>query len=84
MRDLRARERTAVLDAVERQLLHEPDLPTRHRKPLRANPLATWRLRVGDLRVYYDVERSSGQVVIKAVGLKVRERVYVGGKEIKL
>jgi mRNA-degrading endonuclease RelE of RelBE toxin-antitoxin system len=81
---LTARERRALLDAVGRQLVHEPDVPTRHRRPLRANALATWRLRVGHLRVYYDVERGSGRVVVKAIGVKVRERVYVGGKEIKL
>lgn len=41
-RALTARERAIVLDAAERQLLHEPLKETRHRKPLRPNPIAPW------------------------------------------
>jgi len=40
LRALTARERAIVLDAAERQLLHEPLKETRHRKPLRPNPIA--------------------------------------------
>jgi hypothetical protein len=46
-RALTARERATVLDTIERQLLHEPLKETRHRKPLRPNPIAPWELRVG-------------------------------------
>jgi hypothetical protein len=56
-----------------RQVAHQPTLETRHRKPMRPNPIAQYRLRVGELRV----------VVVKAVGIKLR-RVYVGGKEVQL
>ena len=38
LRVLTARERKTVLDAIRRQLLHEPLKETRHRKPLRPNP----------------------------------------------
>jgi len=55
------------------------------RKRLRPNSLATWRLRVGDLRVYYEViEGREPTVLLKAIGLKVRERVLIGGEEIDL
>jgi mRNA-degrading endonuclease RelE of RelBE toxin-antitoxin system len=79
---LTARQRSTVLDGIERQLLHEPRVETRQRKPLRPNPVAEYRLRVGNLRVYYDVRDTI--VVIKAVGVKLRNRVLVGGKEIEL
>jgi mRNA-degrading endonuclease RelE of RelBE toxin-antitoxin system len=79
---LTARQRSTLLDAIERQLLHEPRAETRQRKSLRPNPLAEYRLRVGDLRVYYDVGDTI--VVIKAVGIKLRNRLLVGGKEIEL
>ena len=59
-------------------------MPTRHRKPLRPNPIAQYRLRVGSLRVYYDVLAPERLVLVKAVGFKVRDRVYVGGSEVKL
>ena len=44
-----------VLDAIERQLVSEPLKESRNRKPLRPNPIAPWELRVGGLRVFYEV-----------------------------
>ena len=84
-RALAARERAIVLDTVERQLLHEPLKETRHRKPLRPNPIAPWELRVGPLRVFYEVTAGGpGVVRILAVGRKRRNAVIIGGKEIQL
>jgi len=52
---------------------------------MRPNPLAPWELRIGNLRVYYDVGVMEEQVVsILAVGVKRRNRVYIGGKEFVL
>jgi len=80
-----ARDATTVLDTGPRQLAHEPMVPTRNRKPLKANPIAPWELRIGHLRVYFDVEEEPERVVkIRAVGLKDRDRVLIGGEEVKL
>lgn len=85
LRVLTARERTTVLDAIGRQLFHEPLKETRHRKPLRPNPVAPWELRVGQLRVFYEVAGAeSGVVRILAVGRKRRNVLVVGDKEIRL
>lgn len=85
LRVLSARQRAIVFDTVEQQLLHEPNVETRNRKPMRPNPLAPWELRIGDLRVYYDIKEEPEQVVtILAVGVKDRNRVYIGGEEIEL
>jgi mRNA-degrading endonuclease RelE of RelBE toxin-antitoxin system len=82
---LRAHERARLLDAVEAQLAHEPTVTTRNRKRLRANPVAPWVLRLGDLRVYYEVSlRPESLVTIGAIGVKVRGRVTIGGKEVDL
>ena len=82
---LTAHQSALVLDEVERKLKHQPTLPTRNRKLLRANAIAPWELRIGELRVYFDVEESPAAVVtVRAVGLKVRERVLIGGKETDL
>ncbi len=84
-RALTARERVTVLDTIERQLLHEPLKETRHRKPLRPNPIAPWELRVGPLRVFYEVTGGEDGVVrILAVGRKRRTAVIIGKKEIQL
>ena len=83
--NLTARERTTVLGTIARQLLHEPLKETRHRKPLRPNPVAPWELRIGQLRVFYEVlGEESGIVRILAVGRKVRNTLTIGGKEIRL
>lgn len=51
---------------------------------MRPNPLATWELRIGNLRVYYDVSEEDALVSILAVGVKVHNRVFIAGEEIEL
>jgi mRNA-degrading endonuclease RelE of RelBE toxin-antitoxin system len=82
---LTAREAAIVLDTVPRQLAYQPTVITRNRKPLRPNPLAPWELRIGDLRVYYDVQdKPEAVVTIRAVGVKDRNRLRIAGKEFQL
>lgn len=48
--------------------------------------VSPWELRVGDLRVYYDVQveaEGMGVVIIHAIGLKRRNRLLIGGRGIK-
>ena len=85
LRWLTAAERSRILDAIERELVREPLVETRNRKPLRPNPLAPWELRVGTLRVFYEVAvQEAGTVRVLAVGKKKRHALRVGGREIKL
>lgn len=80
-----AGERRIILDAIEKQLSHTPAVQTRNRKPMRMNPLAPWELRVGRFRVYYELQWQPSKIVnIRAVGAKVRNRVWIGNEEIKL
>ena len=52
---------------------------------MRPNPVAPWELRIGKLRVYYDVaDIPESTVYIRAVGIKYRKRVIIGGEEIQL
>jgi mRNA-degrading endonuclease RelE of RelBE toxin-antitoxin system len=82
---LTAADRARVLDAIERQLVREPLIETRNRKPLRPNPLAPWELRVGELRVFYEVAADDPRVVrVLAVGKKERQILRIGGQEITL
>lgn len=82
---LTAREQVLVLDAVDKQLVHQPTVETRNRKPMRPNPVAPWELRIGNLRVYYDVEEEPEPVVyVRAVGIKQRNRVRIGKEVIEL
>lgn len=52
---------------------------------MRPNPVAPWELRIDSLRVYYDVEEEPEQVVkVRAVGIKIRNQVRIGGEVIEL
>lgn len=43
-----------------------------------------FELRIGELRVYYEVDDARRVVEIRAVGVKKRDRVFIGGEEIEL
>lgn len=91
---LTASQRAATLDAIEKQLVYEPLVETRNRKLLRPNPLAPWELRVGELRVFYEVQQHEagdeekrepeGVVSILAIGQKKGNALWIGGKRVEL
>jgi mRNA-degrading endonuclease RelE of RelBE toxin-antitoxin system len=81
---LTPRERSTVLDAIERRLVEQPLKETRNRKPLRPNPVAPWELRVGKLRVFYEVASDPAMVRILAVGKKEQNVLRIGRQEIKI
>lgn len=82
---LEAGERRAVLLAIHEQLRHEPAIETRNRKRMRPNAVAPWVLRVGRLCVYYDVRtKPDSLVTVRAIGIKDRNRVTIGGVEVDL
>jgi len=84
-RTLTARQKAIILNAVDEQLVHQPTVETKNRKPMRPNPLAPWELRIGNLRVYYDVEEDPEPLVyIRAVGVKEGNRVRIGREVIDL
>jgi mRNA-degrading endonuclease RelE of RelBE toxin-antitoxin system len=85
LRALPARQRALLLDSIEQQLVHEPLTETRNRKPLRPNPIAPWELRVGNLRVFYDVVAKEPNVVrVLAIGEKKGNKLFIAGKEVQL
>ena len=85
LKALTARDRVAVLDAIDERLAFEPTQETRNRKRMDENSLdAGFELRVGDLRVYYDVDERARVVNVLAIGIKDRTRVMIGGEEVVL
>lgn len=56
LRRLRAQDRVAVVSAIAMHLTHEPRRTSKSRiKRLRGLAKPEYRLRVGDIRVFYDV-----------------------------
>lgn len=85
LRTLTARQQAIVLDEVDKQLIKQPTVETKNRKPMRPNPVAPWELRIGSLRVYYDVEEEPEPIVyIRALGVKQRNRIRIGREVIEL
>ena len=81
---LRKFDQNRVTDAIESQLLHQPDVESRNRKRLRPNQLAEWELRIDKLRVFYDVRPSDLSVNIVAVGWKQGEQLFIHGQPYQL
>jgi hypothetical protein len=75
-----------IRSSIEEHLSHEPDLETRNRKPL-TRPIgfgATWELRAGPqngFRVFYSISPENREVYVLAIGVKVDNRLFVGGEE---
>ena len=74
---------------IKEQLTHAPTEETRNWKPLdQPAPFeASWELRCGPdnrFRVFYDVDSSSREVQVLAVGVKDRNRLLIGGEEYDL
>ena len=63
-RSLRAFDRAAVRDAINEHLLHEPTRQSKSRiKRLRGVRMPQFRLRVGGIRVFYDVRESDVEIL---------------------
>jgi mRNA-degrading endonuclease RelE of RelBE toxin-antitoxin system len=74
---------------MEEQLLFEPNVETKNRKPLRkpAPFAAQWEIRFGPdnrFRVLYDIDEEARAVQIVAIGEKQGNRLIVGGEEVEL
>jgi mRNA-degrading endonuclease RelE of RelBE toxin-antitoxin system len=64
LRALRARMRSMVRTAFERHLRHQPTRTSRSRiKRLRGLSQPQYRLRVGDVRVFYDVTADAVEIL---------------------
>ena len=80
MKKIRIYDRRTILDAIEKQLAHEPSLETKNRRllagliPSFESVLPIWELRVGDFRVFYDVDRDVRKVYVRAMRKKPPHR----------
>ena len=78
-----------IRTTIENELQFEPDVETRNRKPLKRSVAfeAEWELRFGPdnrFRVFYEINTESREVYVLAIGVKEGNRLFIGGKEVKL
>ena len=68
LRRLRGADRAKVLDRIERHLTDRPTAESRSRiKRLRVDSYPPYRLRVDDIRIYYDVDERERIVVVLGI-----------------
>ena len=78
---LRANSRAQVRDALESHLGHDPRKQTRSRiKRLKGLSRPQFRLRVGDVRVFYDVREGSVEILAILEKKEVSEWLEQSGK----
>ena len=69
---LRAFDQERILDETDEQLSEQPNVVTKRRKLLEVEPPweqegPVWQLRVGDFRVFYDIDEPNKVVIVRAV-----------------
>jgi mRNA-degrading endonuclease RelE of RelBE toxin-antitoxin system len=79
----RAFEQRLIVDAIRTHLLIDAHVETHRRKMLTQHPIANWELRVGNYRVFYELEEPT-TVKIVAVGHKEHNELFVRGKKVEL
>jgi hypothetical protein len=86
LRAIETKYHSLIQAEIESQLLFQPEVETRNRKPLK-RPIsfgAQWELRLGPdnrFRVFYQVQAGLRAVRVLAVGVKDRARLLIGGEE---
>ena len=76
LRKIRSFYRNQILDAIEEQLTHEPNMRTKNRKlldnlvSLWQTVAPIWELRIGEYRVFYDFSAAESIVYVRAVRRK--------------
>lgn len=78
------RDQQIILHAIRVHLCAYPDQQTRKRKKLEENVLAPWELRVGDFRVFYDIDLENRLVIVVAIGKKNHNILQIGDQEVQL
>ena len=77
---LRVYDHRILLDKIEEQLRYQPTVRTRRRKDLPnlapgfEHVPPVWQLRIGDFRVFYDVDELGREVHVRAVRRKGPEQ----------
>jgi len=79
LRSLPARDQRVLEAAIPARLTQQPATPTRAIKRLRPNPFAEFELRIGDLRVLYNVV--GDEVTLLVIGRKVGNKLIVEGED---
>lgn len=73
-----AHKQRILIAGIRRYLSEDANVLTKHKKELRPNKLAPWSLKLGDYRIFYEVEEDIVKII--AVGYKEHNDLYIRGK----
>ena len=79
-----------IRQTITQQLTYEPNIQTRNRKPLTSSAEfgeATWEIRFGPsnrFRVFYRIDELKRMVRVLAIGVKLRNELWIGGERFEL
>jgi mRNA-degrading endonuclease RelE of RelBE toxin-antitoxin system len=72
-----------IIGAIHEFLSIDAESESRRRKRLSENSLAPWELRVGDHRVFYEIDEETS-VTILAIGVKEHNQLFIRGEKVTL
>jgi len=78
-----ASDQRVIVAAIREFLATDADSESKRRKRLSANPIAPWELRVGDHRVFYEIE-GEATVTVLAIGVKEHNDLFIRGRKVEL
>lgn len=81
LRWFRKHEQQEIIENINQQLRYEPLTKTRNRKPMRANEIADWELRIRHFRVLYSVDSIVRIIDIQRIGEKRGNRFFFRGRQ---
>jgi mRNA-degrading endonuclease RelE of RelBE toxin-antitoxin system len=76
-------EQRIIVDAIKAHLMADANLESKRRKKMIENRLASWELRTGDYRVFYEIE-GDALVKIISIGHKHHNQLLIRGKRVEL
>ena len=77
-----AHEQRIIMAAVHTYLVHDAHIPTKRRKQLEANPIASWELKQDNYRIFYDIVDDT--VDILAIGYKDHNDLFIRGRKVSI
>jgi hypothetical protein len=85
LRTIEAKYYALIRRTIEARLLHEPNMQTRNRKPLKRPVFfeATWKVRCSAgsrFLVFYDVDETQKMVAVLAIEITRSHRLLIGGE----
>ncbi len=89
LKNIERKYHSLIRRTIEKMLSFNPEIETRNKKPLtRPSVFGTaWELRFGPnnrFRVFYRTNLEYHQVYILAIGIKIKNHLYIGGEEFEL